>query len=41
LRLTLILSKLLPGYHGVRLPLAKLFYLQVGGSSWARVWAIK
>ena len=34
----LILSNPLPSYPGARLPLAKLF---VGGSSWARVWAIK
>jgi hypothetical protein len=37
----LILSNLLPGYHGVRLPLAKLFSVQMGGSSWVRVWATK
>jgi hypothetical protein len=37
----LILSNLLPGYHGVRLPLAKLFSEQMGGSSWVRVWATK
>jgi hypothetical protein len=37
----LILSNLIPGYHGVRIPLAKLFSVQMGGSSWARVWATK